>query len=51
MGKRIGFHYYDDQDHFTAADLDTWLPRLEAMGASWLRAAQLAGAHGAGVLH
>ncbi|GAB4441989.1 MAG: hypothetical protein Kow00120_10740 [Anaerolineae bacterium] len=36
MGKRIGFHYYDDQDHFTAADLDTWLPRLEAMGASWL---------------
>ncbi len=36
MGNRIGFHYYDDQDHFTAADLETWLPRLKSLGASWL---------------
>ena len=36
MSNRIGFHYYDDQEHFTAADLDLWLPRLKSLGASWL---------------
>lgn len=36
MGDRTGFHYYDDQEHYTAADLETWLPRLEALRASWL---------------
>jgi hypothetical protein len=36
MTNRTGFHYYDDEDHYTAADLATWLPRLEALGAGWL---------------
>jgi hypothetical protein len=36
MGNRIGFHYFDDQEHYTAADLDSWLPHLEKLGASWL---------------
>jgi hypothetical protein len=34
--KRIGFHYLQDMNHFRNQDLSTWLPRLTAMGASWL---------------
>jgi hypothetical protein len=33
---RIGFHYYPDVWHYRQSDLETWLPRLQAMGASWL---------------
>lgn len=33
---RIGFHYYPDTRHYRKIDLDTWLPELQAMGASWL---------------
>jgi hypothetical protein len=33
---RIGFHYYPDYRHYRRADLDTWLPRLIELGASWL---------------
>ncbi len=33
---RIGFHYYPDEEHYTAADLAVWLPQLKALGAAWL---------------
>lgn len=33
---RIGFHYFPDTFHFTENDLQTWLPELKALGASWL---------------
>jgi hypothetical protein len=33
---RIGFHYYPDLNHFRERDLRTWLPRLKALGATWL---------------
>jgi hypothetical protein len=33
---RIGFHYYPDLWHYRQADLETWLPRLAELGASWL---------------
>ncbi len=33
---RLGFHYYDDSLHYRAADLERWLPELQALGARWL---------------
>jgi len=33
---RLGFHYFPDTSHFRKNDLDTWLPELKSMGASWL---------------
>ena len=33
---RIGFHYYPDTWHYRQSDLETWLPRLAELGASWL---------------
>jgi hypothetical protein len=33
---RIGFHYYQDSLHYSAKDLELWLPELNALGASWL---------------
>ena len=33
---RIGFHYFSDTAHYTSPDIDTWLPILEELGASWL---------------
>ena len=33
---RIGFHYYPDTFHYRDSDLQTWLPELRALGASWL---------------
>ncbi len=33
---RIGFHYFPDTAHYTSPDIDTWLPILEELGASWL---------------
>lgn len=33
---RIGFHYYPDALHYRTSDLQTWLPELKSMGASWL---------------
>lgn len=32
----IGLHYFDDQDHYGAKDVEKWLPALKAMGVSWL---------------
>jgi hypothetical protein len=34
--KRLGYHYYPDDSHFTQKDLETWLPRLHSLGARWL---------------
>jgi hypothetical protein len=34
--QRIGYHYYPDAEHFTARDLETWLPVLDGLGAQWL---------------
>ena len=34
--KKIGFHYFPDTDHYTAADLARWLPRLKQLKASWV---------------
>lgn len=31
-----GFHYFPDEAHYRAADLERWLPELQALGASWL---------------
>lgn len=33
---RIGFHYFPDDRHYRQTDLETWLPRLIELGASWL---------------
>jgi hypothetical protein len=33
---RLGYHYYPDDQHFTQADLETWLPVLDSLGARWL---------------
>lgn len=34
--RRVGFHYYPDTWHYRQADMETWLPRLSELGASWL---------------
>jgi hypothetical protein len=34
--KRLGYHYYPDDRHFSQDDLGIWLPRLHALGAKWL---------------
>jgi len=33
---RLGFHYFPDTTHYRAQDLESWLPELKKMGASWL---------------
>ena len=32
----LGFHYLPDDEHYRQQDLTTWLPRLQALGASWV---------------
>ncbi len=34
--KQLGFHYYEDTDHYDEASLDYWLPKLQAAGTRWL---------------
>lgn len=34
--KRLGFHYFPDDHHFSQDDLEIWLPRLHSLGARWL---------------
>ena len=36
MNKRLGFHYFQDLNHYQARDLNLWLPELQALNASWL---------------
>ena len=31
-----GFHYFPDEQHYRIADLERWLPELQALGAAWL---------------
>ena len=33
---RYGFYYYPDTLHYREDDLRTWLPELQALGASWI---------------
>lgn len=33
---RFGLHYFPDTLHYRAADLQTWLPEMQELGASWL---------------
>jgi len=33
---RIGFHYFPDSMHYRESDLSIWLPKLKALGSSWL---------------
>src|SRR5262245_59292929 len=33
---RLGLHYFPDTLHYREADLQTWLPELQALGVSWL---------------
>lgn len=33
---RMGLHYFPDTLHYREADLQTWLPELHDLGASWL---------------
>lgn len=34
--QRIGYYYYPDAEHYTARDLESWLPLLGELGAHWL---------------
>ena len=34
--KRLGYHFYPDDHHFSQADLEAWLPILNSLGAKWL---------------
>jgi hypothetical protein len=34
--QRIGYYFYPDAEHYTARDLETWLPILDSLAAHWL---------------
>lgn len=36
MDKRLGFHYFQDANHYQMKDLSLWLPELTALNASWV---------------
>lgn len=36
VDSRCGFHYFPDTLHYRDADLNIWLPELQALGAAWL---------------
>ncbi len=36
MEKRLGFHYFQDYDHYQVRDLELWAPELASIQASWL---------------
>ncbi|NIN66175.1 MAG: hypothetical protein GTO63_16070, partial [Anaerolineae bacterium] len=33
---RLGYHYFPDDRHFAASDLETWLPVLQSLSAKWI---------------
>jgi hypothetical protein len=33
---RHGFHYYPDSDHYRMHNLESWMPELKKLGASWI---------------
>ncbi len=34
--KRLGIHYFADDQHYNQADLDQWLPVLQTLGINWI---------------
>ncbi|MFZ3070339.1 MAG: hypothetical protein WA110_04360 [Anaerolineaceae bacterium] len=36
MNKRLGFHYFQDVNHYQARDLTLWVPELQSLSAGWL---------------
>jgi len=36
MDNRLGFHYFPDTYHYRESDLQTWLPELQKLEASWI---------------
>ncbi len=36
MDKRLGFHYFQDVNHYQSRDLALWLPELQSLNAGWL---------------
>ena len=36
QSKRLGIHYFADQEHYSQADLDLWLPVLKELGVNWI---------------
>ncbi|MEX1248886.1 MAG: hypothetical protein WEA61_10435 [Anaerolineales bacterium] len=34
--KRLGIHYFADTEHYSQADLERWLPVLQALGVNWI---------------
>lgn len=34
--KRLGIHYFADEDHYHSADLELWMPVLEVLGVNWI---------------
>lgn len=36
MENRVGFHYFQDLNHYQNKDLALWLPELKSLDASWL---------------
>ncbi len=36
VNKRLGIHYFPDEDHYSNADLQQWLPVLKSIGVNWI---------------
>lgn len=36
MENKLGFHYFQDTDHFQSKDLSLWLPQLKSLNTAWL---------------
>lgn len=36
INKRLGIHYFPDEDHYSNADLQQWLPVLKSIGVNWI---------------
>jgi hypothetical protein len=36
VNKRLGIHYFPDEDHYSSADLQQWLPVLKSIGVNWI---------------
>lgn len=36
VNKRLGIHYFPDEDHYHTADMEMWLPTLKNLGINWI---------------
>jgi hypothetical protein len=36
VNKRLGIHYFPDENHYSNADLQLWLPVLKSIGVNWI---------------